>query len=216
MAKYDDIKTRLRALLEDNSEQRFSDDLLAAATRQALEELEQRLPRLVSSPFTVTSSGRQQPLLSISDCRYILSVSAHGEGETTRELQPETCFTYLLLNGTPTLHFLGQYIPAAGEGLTIHYAAGYTIEGLDGSPSTSLPPALDGVLVDGAAAQVCLLRAGSLLGRYGSDPRESARLMSISHLWRATFERALNGLKVMQEFGFPLGYPLDRWDKAGR
>ena len=112
MTKFDDIKTRLRALLEDNSEQRFSDDLLAAATRQTLEELEQRLPRLVSSPFTVTSSGRQQPILSISDCRYFLIVSAHGEGETTRELQPETRFTYLLLNGANTAS--RQYIPRGG------------------------------------------------------------------------------------------------------
>ena len=216
MTKYDDIKTRLRALLEDSSAQRFSDDLLAAAARQTLEEMEQRLPRLLSSQFTVSASGREQPIPAISDCRYIISVSAPGENGSTRELQPETCFTYLLLEGTPTLYFLGSYIPTAEDCLNIHYAAGYAIEGLDDALNTSLPAALDGVLVDGAAAQVCLLRAGSLVGRYGSDPRESARLMGISQLWRATFERALNGLKVMQEFGFPPGFALDRWDEAGK
>ena len=216
MTKYNDIKTRLRALLEDGSAQRFSDDLLAAAVRQALEEMEQRLPRLLSSQFMVTASGRQQPIPAISDCRYIISVSAPGESGSTRELQPETCFTYLLLEGTPTLHFLGGYIPAAGDCLTIHYTTGYAIEGLDEELSSTLPEALEGALVDGAAAQACLLRAGSLVGRYGSDPRESARLMGISQLWRATFERTLNGLKVMQEFGFPLGFALDHWDQAGK
>ena len=139
-----------------------------------------------------------------------------GASAGTRELQPETCFTYLLLEGTPTLHFLGGYIPAAGDCLTIHYTTGYAIEGLDEELSSTLPEALEGALVDGAAAQACLLRAGSLVGRYGSDPRESARLMGISQLWRATFERTLNGLKVMQEFGFPPGFALDHWDQAGK
>ncbi len=214
MTKYDDINSRLRALLEDSAKTRFSDDLLSAAVRQTLEEIEQRLPRVVKSEFTVAASGREQPLLSISDCRCIISVTVPGDSETARELQPETCFTYLLLDGTPTLHFLGSCIPAAGDILVIHYCAGYVIEGLDDALNTTLPPALEGALVDGAAAQACLLRAGSLVGRYGSDPRESARLMGISQLWRTTFERTLNGLKVMQEFGFPPGFALDQWDRV--
>ncbi|HNR01588.1 MAG TPA: hypothetical protein PKK59_03550 [Anaerolineaceae bacterium] len=214
MTKYDDINARVRALLEDGAAQRFSADLLAAAMRQALEEMEQRLPRVLSSEFTVISSGREQALLTIDDCRYIISVTTPGDNGAASELQPETCFTYVLLNGTPTLHFLGAYIPAAGDGLTLHYTAGYTIEGLDDALDTTLPSTLEGALVDGAAAQACLLRAGSLVGRYGSDPRESSRLMAIGQLWRATFERALNGLKLMQDFGFPPGFPLDKWDRV--
>lgn len=212
MTKYTDINTRTRALLEDSAKTRFSDDLLAAAIRQALDEIEQRLPRLCLTEFIVTSAGREQTLTGISDCRYIISVTVPEDSGDTRELQPETGFTYLLPGGTPTLHFLGSTIPAAGERFLIVYAAGYTLEGFEDALTTSLPAELEGALVDGAAAQACLLRAGSLVGRYGSDPRESARLMGISQLWRATFERALNGFKVMQEFGFPPGFALDRWD----
>lgn len=213
MTKFDDINARLRDLLEDSAAQRFSQDLLNAATRQALQEVEQRLPRVLSTEFTVTNAGRDQPLIVLSDCRFIISVAVPEESGTTRELQPETCFTYQLVNGTPTLHFLGSYIPVPGDRFIILYTAGYTIEGLDDELTSSLPEALESPLVDGAAAQACLLRAGSLVGRYGSDPRESARLMGISQLWRTTFERALNGLKVLQEFGFPPGFTLDRWDR---
>lgn len=216
MTKYEDINDRLRCLLEDSAAQRFSEDLLIAATRQALAEIEQRLPRVLSAGFTVTTSGRDQSLSTLSDCRYLISVTVPEENGAACELQPDTRFTYLLVDGTPTLHFLGSYIPASGDRFIIRYTTGYTIEGLDDEPATTLPVALEGALVDGAAAQACLLRAGSLVGRYGSDAHESVRLLGVSQLWRETFERALNGFKVLQEFGFPPGFVLDQWDQEGK
>lgn len=214
MTKLDDINTRLRDLLEDSAANRFSDDLLATALRQALDEINQRLPRILSAAFTVTTSGRDQSLAALTDCRYIISVTIPEESGSAQELEPETCFTYMLVNGTPTLHFLGSYLPVAGERLLICYTAGYTIEGFESQLTTTLPAALDGALVNGAAAQACILHAGNLVGRYGSDTQESARLMEIGQLWRGTFENTLNGLKVMQEFGFPPGFALDQWDRV--
>jgi hypothetical protein len=216
MTKLDDINTRLRDLLEDSASQRFSEDLLSVALRQSLDEINQRLPRILSTEFTVATGGRDQSLATLNDCRYIISVTVHEENGTARELEPETCFTYLLVNGTPALHFLGSYFPADGDSFRICYCAGYTIEGFVGQLTTTLTTALEGPLVDGAAAQACLLRAGSLVGRYGSDAQESTRLMEIAKLWRGTFERTLNSLKVMQDFGFPPGFTLDQWDQAQR
>ncbi len=216
MTKIDDINTRLRDLLEDSSGQRFSGDLLNVALRQSLDEINQRLPHILSTEFTVTSGGRDQSLAALNDCRYIISVTVPEENGATRELEPETCFTYLLVNGTPTLHFLGTYLPAAGDSFRICYCAGYTVEGFEGQLTTTLPAALEGALVDGAAAQACLLRAGSVVGRYGSDAQESSRLVEIAQLWRGTFERTLNSLKVLQDFGFPPGFTLDQWDQVRR
>jgi hypothetical protein len=36
--------------------------------------------------------------------------------------------------------------------------------------------------------------------------------MEIGKRWEQSFARALNGLKTLQEFGFPPGFPLDHWD----
>ena len=214
MTKLDDINTRLRALLEDSSKTRFSDALVNTALRQALDEIESRFPLVKTTVFTIATSGRDQALTGVNDCRYIISLIKTSEDVISCELLPGTGFTYSLAEGTPTLHFPGRDVPTVGEQLAIQYAAGYTLEGLEGELTTTLPDSLNGALVDGAAALACLLRAGSLVGRYGSDPAESARLMGIGQLWRETFERTLNGLKVLQEFGFPPGFPLDRWDRT--
>lgn len=214
MTKLADINTQLRSLLEDSEVKRFSDNLLGVALGQALDEINQRLPRILSAQHTVTVGGRDQLLSTLTDCRYIVSVAIPEDGGSSRELEPETCFTYLLSSGVPTLHFLGTQIPAAGDRFTIRYTAGYTIEGFTGQLTTTLPSALENALVNGAAAQACFLRAGSLVEHYGSHGNESSHLMEIGSLWRATFERTLNGLKVLQEFGFPPGFPLDRWDEV--
>ncbi|MEN6403534.1 MAG: hypothetical protein ABFD94_16455, partial [Armatimonadia bacterium] len=203
MTKLTDINTQLRSLLEDNEAKRFSDSLLGVALGQALDEINQRLPRLLSAQYTVTVSGRDQLLSTLTDCRYIVSVTIPEDGGGSRELEPETCFTYLLTGGVPTLHFLGAQLPAAGDRFTIRYTAGYTIEGFAGQLVTTLPAEMENALVNGAAAQACFLRAGSLVERYGSRGNESSRLTQIGNLWRATFERTLNELKVLQEFGFP-------------
>jgi hypothetical protein len=58
------------------------------------------------------------------------------------------------------------------------------------------------------------LRAGSLVEAYGSRPAEVAQLLETSRLWMELFSRGLDGLKVLQDFGYPPGFALDGWDHA--
>lgn len=212
MTKLDDINTQIRVLMDDSAAARFSDNLLNLALAQALEEIHQRVPRILSAEHTVTTAGRDQPLPALSGCRYLVSVTMIPVDGTSRALEPESGFTYTLNDGTPTLHFLGSAIPAAGEWLNVEYCATYTIEGYAGANATTLPFSLESALVEGSAARACILRAGSLVEGYGRRGDESARLMEIGRRWEQSFTRALNGLKTLQEFGFPPGFPLDRWD----
>jgi hypothetical protein len=219
MSKFDDLKSRVRDLLEDPGAGRFSDTLLAVALRRALEDVDLQLPRLSELEVTVASSNRDQPLNGINNCRYIMQVDLPLENRAQRVqrvervLEPELHFTYFLKDGIPTLHFSGLYIPCIGDILRVRYAAGYTIAGFEGEAVTTLPETFESALVNGTAAEACFLRAGSIAERYGTHPSEPQRLMEIGHLWRETFVRNLTGLKVIQDFGFPPGFALDLWDR---
>ncbi len=213
MSKIEDLKTRIRAQLEDESAARFSDALLLSALRRALDDIDLRLPNIAEHQWMVTAAGRTQPLTGLAGCRYIISIILPVADPAASILEPETHFTYYLKDGVPTLHFTGSHNPQAGEVLTVRYAAGYFIEGFEGEGATTLPAAFESALVNGTAAEACFLRAGSIAERYGAHPSETSRLMEIGHLWRETFVRDLSGLKVLQDFGFPRGFALDKWDK---
>ncbi len=212
MPKYDDLKTRIRALLEDENARRFSDALLAAALRRALDDLELQLPNITELEWAVAAAGRDQPLTGLAGCRYIICVTLPETNTAEPVLKPEQHFTYFLKDGVPMLHFNGLYIPQAGAALKVRCASGYTIEGFEGEGATTLPAAFESALVNGTAAEACFLRAGSIAERSGVNPSEVTRLLEIGHLWRETFARNLSGLKVLQDFGFPSGFSLDRWD----
>ncbi len=216
MTKLSDINTQLRILLDDSGAVRYSDNLLALALGQALEEINQRVPRILNAEHTVAVAGRDQTLPALSGCRYLISATILLEDGSSRELEPETSFTYVLAAGVPTLHFLGPLIPAADERFVLRYCAGYTIEGFDGETATTLPDDLENALIIGSAARACALRAGNLVEGYGRRGDESTHLLEISRNWEKTLQSALNGFKTLQEFGFPPGFPLDRWDGVQR
>ena len=210
------INTRVRALLDDSQALRFSDSLLEAALGQALEELEQRAPCVSMVTHTVTTAGRDQSLPGLSGCRYIIGVTVPLADGSSRQLEPETSFTYLLANGVPTLHFLGSRVPEIGDQLLIQYAAGYDIAGYRGALTTTLPVEMESPLINGTAGRACFLRAGSLIESYGGRGSESSRWMETGRELLNAFERALNTLKTLQDFGFPPGFAFDRWDGARR
>lgn len=216
MTKLAELKTRVRLLLEDSDARRFSDTLLEAALRLALDEIDGQLPCISSTDFTALSSSRDQALTGLTGCRYLINVTWLAAGVHARELEPATQFTYLLKEGSPTLHFTGSAYPQAGDVLTLRYAAGYTIEGLEEAALTTLPGTCESALVNGTAGHACHLRAGSLVERPGTKTGEVNRLVEIGRLWLNNFERTLNGLKVLQDFGFPPGFALDQWDRAAR
>jgi hypothetical protein len=203
---------RVRQLLNDAEKKRFPDDLLTCAIRQALELIDVRLPQTITAQVTVETSGRDQTLGDLNGCLYLVSISYPFSSSTGRELEPGTHFAYRMNAGVPNLHFHDDIIPQAGEVLLITYAAPNTIEGLDDTAATTLPLACEAALVNGAAACACSLRAASLLEAYGSRPEESARLLETSRVGMEQFNHMLDGLKMLQEFGYPPGFALDAWD----
>jgi len=211
-----EIETRILAVLQDPNGTRFSSGLLDAAVRLALDTLDQRLPRLSEIEVTIETGGREQALSGLEDCLYLVGLCIVHSGQTIRELEPESEFTYRFQDGLPWLHFSGRRLPKSGEVLRVTYAASHKLDGLDGKTITTLPAAFESALVNGAAGHACLLQATRLAETYGTHPDETTRLMEISRIRLAEFGQTLSNLKVLQSFGFPPGFALDADDfRAG-
>lgn len=208
MTALSDILARVQTALGDAQSTRFPADLLQETVRQALSEISQLSPHMVDVTLTITTSGRNQPLTGFSNLLFLVKLT-NAEGE---ELEPEAQFSYSLQQVQPVLHFTGSRVPQAGEQFTATGAEAHTLSGLDGSTSTSLPDALSTALVSGAAGHACLLRAGALAETYGGRSQETAALVEASRMHLELFRRQVEGVRILQEFGFPPGFALDRWD----
>jgi hypothetical protein len=207
------LKTRILEVLQDSSGRRFNDSTLTEALRQAIDLVNQKLPNIVSTSFTVTAAGRDQAISGLDECLYIISLCVNPDDSSGRELEPESGFSYRYKEGVPVLHFPGRLIPQAGDVLRITSAARHTLAGLDSATETTLPSACVTALVNGAAGQACLLRAGLLCETYGARPAEATRLLDLSHLLMDRCEQNLAQIKTLQEFGFPPGFTLDSDDR---
>ena len=202
-----EMKKRLGEILGDENGSRFNDGLREEALRQALDLLNQRLPCLRSAEVLFT----EQTLPVWSDCLYLVSVQILNERGDRFMLKAGSGFTYQFDGGNLRLRFSG-HSPRIGERLLIEYAARYSLSGLDGADSTSLPAAYESALAEGAAGQACLLRGTQLIETYGTRPAEANQLLAVSQQHLAACEQTLHNLKVLQEFGFPPGFPLDDAD----
>ncbi len=215
MTKLTSLAARVRLLLNDPDAARFPEALLTSAIRQALEWIDTCVPQVLVAETTIETGGRNQLLSSLSGCLYLVKLVIPAP-DTARELEPDTNFTYQMDAGVPALHFSGEYIPAAGTTLRVHYTSAYTIEGLDEAASTSLPELCEPALVNGAAGCAYALRSACLMESYGTRAEDASRLMETSRVFMEHFDQMLKGLTLLQEFGYPPGFALDAWDSNGR
>jgi hypothetical protein len=207
------FKSRMLQVLEDPEGKRFDNAALEEAIRQAISLLDQRLPNIAVCTFTVTVGGRDQSITGLGECLYLVTVCINPESSSSRELEPESGFSYRLQNSEPLLHFSGRRTPHTGDVIKVTYACPHSLSGLDTAAVTTIPASCESALVNGAAGQACLLRASLLTEAYGTRPVECSRLLEISHLLMDRFEQSLAQFKTIQEFGFPPGFALDADDK---
>lgn len=223
MPTLEDIRNRVRQILDDTSGDRFSSVMLDTAIRQALARLDERMPLIRSLDLQITTSGRDVTLTGLDHPLYLIEVyilpastgsmpaSAGGSKQ-----EAKTGYSYSLQGTSGSLHFNGTSLLSVGECLRVTYAAQNTLTGLEGATETSLPDAASEALETGAASFACLLRAASLAETYGARAGESARLVEQSKLWKQISEESLSKLKTFQHYEFPAGFALDKWDQGNR
>ena len=199
----------VRQVLDDDAANRFSDDLLESAVRQAMARIDESLPRVLTAELEVITGGRDQSLTGVENCLYLIDLEAEKAPDGDLE------YVYTLQDDTIQLHFNGTYVPQSGETLCLMIASRNTLSGLDDAETTSLPESVAAVLEYGTAGFACLQRAAAVAEAYGARPGESARLVEQSRFWLEQCTNALQALKTLREFGYPPGFKLDAWDQKG-
>jgi len=214
MPTLEDIKNRVRQILDDASDDRFSSAMLKNAIRQTLARLDEKLPLICTLDQSITVAGRDITLTGLVHPLYVIEVNILPEaGGCAHKIRMG--YSYSLQGTSASLHFNDTSLLSVGAYLRVTYAAQNTLTGLDGEAESSLPDAASMALETGAASFACLLRAASLAETYGARAGESARLVEQSKLWKQVSEEALSKLKTFQPFEFPAGFSLDQWDETG-
>ena len=90
MANLEDVKTRVRQILDDAEGTRFNDSMLENAVRQALARLDVALPVMRIVDITRTDSGREQVLTGLESPLYLIKVIKKPDLAESRE--PEIRF----------------------------------------------------------------------------------------------------------------------------
>lgn len=211
----ENLKNRVRLILDDAGVNRYSDETLESAARLAMRNLDERLPQVLTSELEITTSGRDQSLSGMQNCLYLMDLAVRTTTPSEREEPLKAEFSYTLENGSLNLHFSGVNYPQAGQTLKVRCAARNTLQELEEATTTTLPDGAAAALEFGTAGYACLLRAAALSEAYGARPGESTRLGEQGRLWLEQSSAALNGIKSTVEYGYPQGFELDRWDEEG-
>lgn len=209
MLTLENIKSRVRQILDDADGARFCDTLLDSAIRQALARLDEKLPLIRTLDQQITTSGRDVTLTGLVDALFIIQVNILSSSP----IEIKSGYSYTLQGETAQLHFNDTYVPVSGETLRLTYTAQNRLSGLDETTETTAPDSASAALEIGAASFACLLRAVSLSEAYGARVGESTRLVEQSRMWRELSEESLNKLKTYQDFDYPSGFALDDWDR---
>lgn len=212
MTLFADLKARALQVLADSQGTRYNSALMDEAFKQALDRLNTRLPRLMFQDLTITSADRDQIVPFLDRCLFIVSVCLVNPTQLTRELQPDSEYSFQILQDMPALHFSGARVPQVNDTLHIVYAQAYTMDDID---SGLLPLTYETALVTGAAGQANLMRATQLIEAYGNRSDDAPRLLGVGRLRLDSFEALLSALRVQQDFGFPPGFALDKFDRNG-
>ena len=192
------LMARVQALLLDDGTQ-FSTATLTAAVREALTQFNNAAP-IFAGTLIDTVEGDHEYSLSSSDFERILDVF-----EVLYNDDPQDFVTYYFDN-SPFIR-LHNTLPAGTATLDVRFSQRHIISGLDSEVESTLTTDQDQVLVDGACATACLIRAADRVETVNVNDRTPDQ-------WRSTGQRFAEafrlGLLRYQRRRTPKGNPDTR------
>lgn len=211
------FRTRILQLLGDPSGTRYATATLDEALSQALEEYSVAVPNLIIEEFTVVSPGREQLITTVPSFLNVLQAVYPFEGGASEQHRSDAFYAwhdgeYL------ALYIGGPAVPAAGEVIQIYYTIPHSVENLNNAVATTINPAHDGLLSQGASAFCALLRAAQMVETPGKRLEDNANLQKWGQEQRSRFTSSLQSLANGHAHTPALptaGWKLDGWDEDG-
>ncbi|HXH82378.1 MAG TPA: hypothetical protein VNN07_05555 [Candidatus Tectomicrobia bacterium] len=141
-----EMRARVRRDLrdEDPQQERWADDVLDRHIERALREFSLAVPWPAVADLTTTPGSRDLSLASLAD-RVTIEAVEYPVG-----LYPVSYVQFSLWGDTLTL--LVDPAPASAEGVRVYYGRLHTLD----ATSSSVPPTLEDVVAEGAAAYAAL------------------------------------------------------------
>lgn len=210
--------SRILSLLGDPLAARYSNTILGEAITQALEEYSIAIPNLAVKLFTVASAGRDQQITSIPSFLNVLQVVFPYDSAASEQLLLDAYYAFH--DGAYLALYLGgPAVPAPGDIIQIYYTTPHTIKDLSGALATTVNPAHDSLLAQGAAGFAALLRAAQMVESPGKRVADVELLQKWGAEQRHKFSASLQLLAAAagsHTSTLPtFGWKLDLWDTRG-
>jgi hypothetical protein len=217
MSNLADFRSRVLITLGDSSGARFTASVIDLVLARALDQYSRAYPQIKTGLLTVTETGRDQPLVGLSDLQAVISICFPYHPEDVDNESFIEAYRFNWIDGVPALHFDGASIPRVGDLIKVTYASPQTIEDLEGASASTIRPDHEHIIVVGAAAHAADMRAAELLEMYGSRASDKNQLTQAAANHFAFFYDALETLRLSNPPLPPTGlqrqgWRLDSWD----
>jgi len=194
--------------LNDTTNLIWSTTLLTRAVRAALQEINRYYPRRTKNKIDCTAKTREYSLTSFTNLLALVDVWYPYDSADPYPVQrPDWSMI-----DDDTLYLDVKDDPLATEDIRIFYLASHTINGLDSETSSTLSKILEELVIEGACAHACAIKAADVIGEINVDTstpvhwREEA-----DRRWRTWYNRIWR-LRRDPSNARAGPWPVDKWE----
>lgn len=177
---------KVQALLLDNGTL-FTTATCTAAIRQALKDFNLRAPSHAADTVEAVTEQYEYELEEIT-AQQILDVLKQGT-DLYADQSTSLGFDAYFEDDRPFFRLRAP--EATGSILIVRYTLPYTISGLDSATTSTLPAALDTILLDGAAYWACLIRSVSRTETNNLDDTTTLNYTKLAAIYKQAFDLGL-------------------------
>ena len=205
------LRDRVELIVADSANAIWSTSDLDEAIRQALDAYSLARPQTLDTSITLTAAGNEIDISSITTITDVVEV--WREYDATDPDDPPQKARFRHWPDLQVVYILGLDEPAQGEVVRIFYTVPHTLSGLDSATATTIPPAHESIVAQGAAAIAALSRALDLNEQVTVDRQTVAQQHQWAEALLEDFKRSLARVAAgaLDSAAVPLS-PLDRND----
>lgn len=201
MNTFEDYKAFVLAILGDEKQKRYGDDMLRTALRMALADYDRYLPRRTEIAVTVSRNDGNRLYLDWVPAldQTILSIRRSGAGSARGRFGTAVPrFLYERISTGSLITLFNQEPVAKGEKLILQLSGHHTIEALSEASDTSVPDGHADILCQGAAGYAMQIRASAVGEVFGKRIEDYNNLLQQGKLMIGRFLQTLEEISRLQ------------------